>query len=65
MQSVTVDRPEGTTVGTLVNDPNIKAIVGHGENAVPVVEGATVDNTYVLEEGDEIVLQARAAVKAS
>lgn len=64
MQSVTVTRPEGTTVGNLVNDPNIKAITGHGENVSPVVEGSVVDNTYAVQDGDTVTLQARAAVKA-
>lgn len=65
MQSVTVSRPEGTTVGNLISDPNIKAVVGFGENVTPIVEGASVDHAYVLEEGDTVTLQARAAVKAT
>lgn len=64
MQSVTVSRPEGTTVGALLQDPNIKAVVGFGEGVTPIVEGATVDNSYALEDGDTVTLQARAAVKA-
>jgi hypothetical protein len=64
MQSVTVERPEGTTVGALVNDNNLKAVIGYGENVTPVVEGATVDLGYACEDGDEVILQARAATKA-
>lgn len=64
MQSVTVSRPDGTTVGALLTDPNIRAVVGFGENVTPIVEGATVENSYVLEDGDEITLQGRAATKA-
>lgn len=64
MQSVSVERPEGTTIGALLADANIRAILKHSENVVPVVEGAIVDSGYTLEEGDEVVLQAKAAVKA-
>jgi hypothetical protein len=64
MQSVTITRPEGTTVGSIVNDANIRAVVGSGENVTPLVEGSAVDLSYVLEEGDEVTLQGKAAVKA-
>lgn len=64
MQSVTVSRPEGTTVGALINDPNIRAVTGAGENVTPIVEGSAVDVSYALEDGDTVTLQARAAVKA-
>jgi sulfur carrier protein ThiS len=64
MQSSTVSRPEGTTVGNLLSDPNIRAVVGAGENVTPVVEGSVVDHNYVLQEGDTVTLQARADVKA-
>lgn len=64
MQSVTVDRPSGTTVGALLADPNIRAVVGFTENSVPLIEGSTVDTGYVVQDGEEISLQARAATKA-
>lgn len=64
MQSVTVSRPEGTTVGSLISDPNIKAVVGFGENVTPIIEGSAVDMSYPLEDGDSVTLQGRAAVKA-
>lgn len=65
MQSVTLERPEGTTVGTLVTDPNTKAVLGFGENVVPVVEGATVEHSFPLSESDEVTLQPRAATKGN
>lgn len=65
LQSVTVDRPEGTTVGALIADPNTKALLGYGENVTPIVSGAAVDTGYALVDGDEITLQARAATKAT
>jgi hypothetical protein len=65
MQSVTIARPEGTTVGALLQDPNIKAVVGFGDAVTPIVDGSTVDNSYELSDGDTITLQARAAVKAA
>jgi hypothetical protein len=64
LQSVTVNRPEGTTVGALLGDANIKAVVGFGEAVTPIISGATVDSSYALEDGDTVTLQAKAAVKA-
>lgn len=64
MQSVTVNRPEGTTVGALLADANIKAVVGFGDAVTPVVEGATVESSFELSDGDTITLQAKAATKA-
>jgi hypothetical protein len=64
MQSVTVSRPDGTTVGSVINDPNIRSVIGSGDNVSALVEGAAVDPSYVLEEGDTVTLQGRAAVKA-
>jgi len=65
LQSVTIARPEGTTVGALLQDANIKAVVGFGDAVTPIVDGSTVDNSYELTDGDTITLQARAAVKAA
>jgi hypothetical protein len=65
LQSAVVSRPEGTTVGQIINDSNIRAVVGSGENVTALVEGAAVDPTYVLEEGDVVTLQGKAAVKAA
>jgi hypothetical protein len=64
LQSVTVARPDGTTVGALLADPNIRAVVGFGEHVTPVVDGATVEDTFVLTDGDTVTLQSRAATKA-
>lgn len=64
LQSVTVTRPDGTTVGQIMNDPNIRAVVGSGENVTALVEGAAVDTAYVLEDSDTVTLQGKAAVKA-
>jgi hypothetical protein len=64
MQSVTISRPEGTTVGALLADANIKAVVGFGENVTPIVDGSTVESSYTLQDGDTVTLQGRAAVKA-
>jgi hypothetical protein len=64
LQSSTVERPEGTTVGSIINDQHLRAVLGSSENVTALVEGAVVDNGYVLEEGDTVTLQGRAATKA-
>lgn len=63
MNAVTLERPEGTTVGSLVSDANTKAVLGFGENVTPVVEGAAVEPSFVLGHEDEVLLQPRASTK--
>lgn len=63
MNTVQLDRPDGTTVGSLVKDANAKAVLGFGDNVVPVVEGASVGHEFVLGDQDEVIFQPRAAQK--
>lgn len=65
MNTVQLDRPEGTTVGALLADNNAKAVLGYGDNVVPVVEGASVGQEFILGEQDEVVFQPRAATKGA
>lgn len=63
LNTVKLERPLGITVGTLIRDNNARAVLGYGENVVPVVEGATVGPEFVLGEQDEVIFQPRAAQK--
>jgi hypothetical protein len=65
MNTVQLDRPEGTTVGALMIDSNAKSVLGYGDNVVPVVEGASVGKEFILGSQDEVIFQPRAATKGS
>lgn len=65
MNAVQLDRPEGTSVGSLLKDANAQAVLGYGDNVVAVVEGASVGHEFLLGEADEVVFQPRAAQKGS
>jgi len=65
MNSVTLDKPEGTTIGHLLGDANTKALLGFGDNVVPTVEGSVVEHGFALSDEDEVVLQPKAATKGS
>lgn len=61
---LTVEVPEGTTVGTLLSNPNYKASLGYGENVNAVIDGTTVSSADTVSDGDTIVLEKQAASKA-
>lgn len=63
LNTVKLERPLGITVGALIRDSNARAVLGYGENVVPVVEGSTVGAEFVLGEQDEVIFQPRAAQK--
>lgn len=62
--SLRKDFPEGSNVGKVIRDPNVKAALGHGDNVVAKIDGVTVDDSRRLVDGDEIELEVRANSKA-
>lgn len=62
--SMTVDLPEGTTVGSVKRNPVYSVQLRLPENTVAVVNGITVSENHVIEEGDEVVFERQAASKA-
>lgn len=57
--------PEGTTVGTIINDRNLQAYVGFGSNVQGVVNGEVQDIHASLEDGDILVVETKANAKAA
>jgi molybdopterin converting factor small subunit len=64
LNSLTKDVQAGATVSDLVNDENIQAALGFGENVDVLVDNVVVGSYTVLSDGDEIVVRAKANAKA-
>jgi hypothetical protein len=56
---------EGTTVGSVLGDPNIMAALGMGSNVVGKIDGSTMEMNHRLEDGDEMDVEVRANTKAT
>lgn len=64
-RQITVDVQDGTTIRTIVSNPNNKAVLGYPENVSAVIDGNTVDFDDTVSDGDVIVLEKQAASKAA
>lgn len=62
--AVTKSYPTGTTVGTVLGDQNLKAVLGYGDNVTAVVDGVRQPATAELSEGDEIQIETAVGYKA-
>lgn len=62
--SVTKEYPAGTTVGSVLGDSNLRAVLGYGENVRAVIDGAPQPATAELSEGDEIHVETNVGCKA-
>lgn len=58
------DVEEGTTVGQLIEDRNIRASLGYGESINTLINGDTVDLEQKVEDGETILVEKRSASKA-
>lgn len=56
--------PAGTTVGTILRDANVKAVLGFGDNVQAVVDGVVQRDTAPLDDGDVVTVETRANSKA-
>ena len=63
-KQLTIEVPEGTTLASILRNPNYKAVLGYPENISAVVDGVTLDMNDVVSNGDTIVLEKQAASKA-
>lgn len=57
--------PEGTTIGDILRDPNLRAVLGFGDNVEARIDGVTQDLSAPVRDGDVIFLATKAASKAS
>lgn len=63
--SVTKEYPAGTTVGTVMGDQNLRAVLGYGENVSPVIDGVRQSCAAQLADGDEIHIETAVGQKAA
>ena len=56
--------PEGTTVGSILCDNNVKAVLGFGDNVQAVLDGVVQRDSAPLADGDILVIETRANSKA-
>lgn len=64
LNSLTKDVAHGSTVADLINDENIQAALGFGQNVDALIDSAVVGSYTTLSDGDEIVVQPKANAKA-
>lgn len=62
--SVSKQYPSGTTVNTVLQDTNLRAVLGYGENVRAVVDGVPQPGTAELSDGDEIHVETNVGCKA-
>ncbi len=56
--------PEGTTLGQIINDPNVRAVLGYGQNVTAHVGGLPQIDTVRAAQGMTISVQDKACTKA-
>lgn len=62
---MTLEFPEGTTVGQVLNDNRVKAGLALPETYVSYIDGEEVGNERVVESGDTITVERKATTKGS
>jgi len=56
--------PEGTTIGGILQDRELKAVLGWGDNVRALVNGVEQPVTALAPDGATIVVETRANAKA-
>jgi hypothetical protein len=64
LNSLTKDITEGASVADLINNEDIQAALGFGENVDALIDGSVVGGFTTLSAGDQIVVRAKANAKA-
>lgn len=57
--------PEGTTIGTVLQDRELKTVMGWGDNVKALVQGVEQPVTALAPDGATIVIETRANQKQS
>lgn len=57
--------PQGTTVGQVISDPNVRSALGVGGNVRALINRVEQDANTPLDDGDTIVLETVANSKAT
>ncbi len=53
------------TIGDVVADPNLRAVLGYGDNVRVLINGVEQSNASLVPDGCTLVLETRANQKAS
>jgi len=64
-ESIQRSYPEGTTIGTVLSDRDLKAVCGWGDNVRATVAGVEQPVTALAPDGGTIVVETRANSKAN
>jgi len=64
-KSVQTEIEPGTTIGELIENPDVAGVLGLPENIGAAVNGVTRDLDTSLANGDTVVIEKRAAQKAA
>ena len=65
MDSTEVTVASTATIGSIINNPSTKIILGYGDNVKALVGGVEQENSSQVSDGMEIVLETRANSKAT
>ena len=63
--AVTKELPRGTTIGQVLSDPNIKAVLGFGDNVEGRIGNVGQEAGTTLEDGDVVAVTVRANTKGA
>lgn len=63
-ESISKDFPHNTTIGQVVKDPNIKAVLGFGDNVKALVNGVEMPMEAVIPQGGTLTIETAANSKA-
>lgn len=63
VQSVTRTLPDPVTVGDLVRDPNLKAVLGFGDNVRVLIAGIEQPLDVELHDGATVVIETKTNTK--
>lgn len=62
-ETISKSFPEGTTIGVILADRELKAVLGWGDNVRALIQGVEQPNTAVVPDDVTIVVETRANSK--
>ena len=57
--------PEGTTIGQVLQDHDLKAVTGWGDNVRAIVQGVEQSTNVLAPDGGTVLVETRANTKAN
>lgn len=62
---VTRQYPQGTNIGTVLGDHDLRVVLGYGDNTRALVAGVEQSTTAIVPDGSTVVIETRANSKAN